>query len=323
MNRKKQLTMKKSNRKVDHSCKSEAGISAVVTFIIMTVLAVIGMTVFFITMSDTRMATRKLQTAQTFYLAESGIEYGLKRLNSQLGINEGQAIPITGGTIQLDTCMNGSYTQLTALAQLQGLSRTIRLSLQNTTNLGGFAIYCTGEVDNVTPLDENREYDPSLMVENSDSLPPIDYLGLTDMAINQSHVVYTSPFSPANNYPNGSFYYSPGVPNVTHVIGDLKVQGGRTVYGIFVVEGDVYLHGSSRTEGVIYLPNRNSEVLQVLITGGGTPSESSVVGGIIADGTIDGRGSHITVQYNAEYMGQFGDYERPSETYWIYRWEEL
>ncbi len=214
-------------------------------------------------------------------------------------------------------------TMLTAQSQFNGINRTVRLSLQNMMNLGSLAMFSTGSVTNVTALDADGNPDPSLMVANADSMPPIDYLNLIDTAINQSHVEYDPTFQPGDGYPNGSFYASPGVPNVTHVTGDLKVNGGITVYGIFIVEGDVILNGSARVDGVIYLPNFDSEVEQITFAGGGSPEESTVNGGIIANGDISGSGNHITVKYNPDYMGQFGNFEKPSPTFWVAKWEEL
>lgn len=321
--------LKAANRRISNKMddlsfymRSEKGVSSIVIFMIMIMISTIGFTLFFITMTDSKMATRKMQSTQAFYIAEAGLEYGIKRISSNIAINESQAIPILNGTVLLDTSQSNNITILTAQGQLQGTSRKVGVALQNMVNLGGFAIYSTGDVSNVTTLDEEGNEDPDLLVANADSLPPIDYLGLTDMALNQGHVVFDSNFKPADNYPNGDFYYDSDVPNVIHVVNDLTVNGGRTIYGIYVVEGNVKLHGSSRLEGVIYLPNLNSEVLQITITGGGSPSESTVNGGIIANGDVNGTGNHITALYVEEYMQYFGEFERPSTTYQIFGWME-
>ncbi len=302
--------------------QSERGISAVVTFLIMTMISTIGFTLFFITMTDSKMATRKLQSAQAFYIAEAGLEYGVKRMNSNIAINESQPIPIFNGTVLLDTSKSNNIVILTAQGQLQGTDRKVGVAMQNMVNLGGFSIYSTGDVENVTTLDEFGVEDPDLLSANADSLPPIDYLGLTDMALNQGQVVFDAEFSPGDNYPNGSFYYSTDVPNVIHVVNDLVVQGGSTIYGIYVIEGNVTLHGGARLEGVIYLPNLDSEVLQITITGGGSPTESTINGGIIANCDVSGTGNHITSRYVPDYMEYFGEFERASATYTIFGWTE-
>lgn len=317
------LCRNKTLKKFKRVVVCQKGISALVSFMVMTLLSIIALSVTFMTMTDTRMAAEKLKSTQALYLAESGAEYGLKRLNSLMTLNEGQNVSMHGGVFSVDTSSSMGFTLLTAQSQFNGINRTVQLSLQNMMNLGSLAMFSTGTVTNITSLDEDGNPDPSLMVANADSMPPIDYLGLIDLAISQSHVEYSPTFTPDDGYPNGSFYASAGVPNVTHVTGDLDISGGRTVYGIFIVEGDVKMHGSARLDGVIYLPNFDSEVEQITFAGGGDPSGSTVSGGIIANGDISGSGNHITVQYNPEYMGRFGDFERPSQTFWVAKWEEL
>jgi hypothetical protein len=158
----------------------------------------------------------------------------------------------------------------------------------------------------VNAKDSTGADDPDLLVKDADSIPEIDEAALAAMSTAQGHDQTASTFSPADGYPNGSFYQADGVtPNVTHVMNNFYVGGGRTIYGIFVVEGDVVLNGSSRIEGVIYLPNPTSTI----ITGGGDPTESTITGGIISHGDISGTGNHISVHHWPEYMKKFGDYQ--------------
>ncbi|MDZ7290179.1 MAG: hypothetical protein ONB42_09630, partial [candidate division KSB1 bacterium] len=115
------------------------------------------------------------------------------------------------------------------------------------------------------------------------------------------HVKTDPTWDAPDNYPNGSYYYSGTTPNVTHVTGNLTVQGGRNVYGIFIIEGNAVLDGNARVEGILYLPNPTSTVIH----GGGDPRESSVTGGILTWGTVDGTGRHISVKFWPSYMRPF------------------
>jgi len=85
------------------------------------------------------------------------------------------------------------------------------------------------------------------------------------------------------------------------------------------VDGNIILHGSSRVEGVLYLRS----ITGIIIHGGGNPTESSVTGGIVANGDIDGTGNHITVTYNSEYMGTFGEHEIRETLGQVFSWREL
>jgi hypothetical protein len=184
-------------------------------------------------------------------------------------------------------------------------------------NFDDFAIWVEDSVIEATAKDEYGNIDSTLLMEEAPFMPNIEYQELIDEAAAQWHVKYGT-FIPSNGYPNPSFYYSGLEPNVTHVQGDLIVQGGRTVYGIFVVEGNVEIQGSGRIEGILFMPNSTSTVA----TGGGSPSEGSITGGIISYGSIDGTGNHINVQYGPTYMAAFlGNYAPNNPPVRVLSWE--
>jgi len=139
------------------------------------------------------------------------------------------------------------------------------------------------------------------------------------MAIAQGNVETGPTFTPSHGYPNFNFYFNfPTTPNVTWVQNDLRVLGGRTVYGIFVVDGNIRLNGTARVDGVLYMRND----FDVVGTGGGGPPGSIVTGGIVANGAVNGTGNHITVRYHSEYMGKFGEHEQPVVGQ-VFSWREL
>ena len=169
-----------------------------------------------------------------------------------------------------------------------------------------YAIFTEGDVFDVSAKDSTGTLDPDRAVTNADSIPTMDQNALDSLSTDQGHDQFDDPFTPEDEYPDSSFYRPDGVtPCVTHVMNDLVVQGGRTVYGIFVVEGNVILHGSSRIQGVIYLPNPTSTI----INGGGSPSESTITGGIVSHGDITGFGNHISVTHNPGFMREFCEFQ--------------
>ncbi len=207
-----------------------------------------------------------------------------------------------GGTFSVTvTDLLGSLVELSATGTYLNVTRTIEIITTSRAPLEDLAIYAIGDVSLVEVLDEFGNPDSTLMAANQSELPEIYDQNLIDMATSQGQVRANSVFSPTDGYPNGSFYYSDTTANVTHVLGDLLVQGGRTVYGIFLVEGSITMEGSSQVEGVLYTKNPGSNVSY----GGGDPNDSSVTGGIIAYGDITGSGNHINVTYNPVYMQSF------------------
>ena len=76
-------------------------------------------------------------------------------------------------------------------------------------------------------------------------------------------------------------------------------------------------------EGVLYLLNPDAKVYYDLTAlGGGTPEESSVVGGVLANAKVSGTGSHISVQYHPEYMELFGSIGESKHLVKILSWKD-
>ncbi len=235
------------------------------------------------------------------YIAISGANIALSNLSDNPLWRTNIASSFNGGTFAVTVTDLDSVVELSITGTYLDLIRTIEIITTARAPLEDLAIYTTGTVTNVVVLDEFSNPDSTLLVKNQSSLPDIDNQALTDLATSQGQVEVVAEFSPVDGYPNGSFYYSDPTANVTHVLGDLKVQGGRTVYGIFVVEGNITLRGGARVEGVLYLKNPG----HTIIYGGGNSQASSVTGGIVANGDIDGTGNQIEATYNPAYMSNF------------------
>jgi len=205
------------------------------------------------------------------------------------------------------------------------ISKNIDVLVGVPPDLADLAVFVTDTVTEVTvkEADGSEDSDSSLLIQNAPEMLPFDKDGVVALA--QSQITSGTPhvqpgdFEPPNNWPNGSFYYDgTTTPNVTHVGGNFTVLGGRTVWGIFIVEGQqIILEGNARLEGVLYLPNPGS----VVLTGGGDPKESSVTGGIFANGSVDGAGNHISVTYDPTYMAEFGVFQLAKNLF-IISWVE-
>ncbi len=209
-----------------------------------------------------------------------------------------------------------------ATATYENTTKTVETLLGIPPDLADLAVYVTDTVINVTALDESRNPDPSLIVQNAPEMLPFDKDGLVALAASQSHVIngdFAAPDNWPTNDPTKDYYWDSvnDIPNVTHVKGSLTIGGGTQVYGIFVVEGNAILDGNARLEGVLYLPNPGT----IVINGGGDPKESTITGGVFANGSMDGQGNHITVEYSSEYMAIFGEFQLAKNMY-IISWRE-
>lgn len=284
---------------------------AFVMFTIIT-LSLLCLSAIDLTVTDSRMSVNHVQRTQALFVAEAGIEYGIALLFQGQNPPYTETVQMDDGEFSISIVLNNVVTLIST-----GNSDNAKQSIQVTMDpmIGSIAIYSTGDINNVITYDENGDPDPSLNVENA-GFPNMSDSTLIAMATSQGQVETGAVFVPSHGYPNFNFYYSAGVSNVTYVTGDLRVQGGRTIYGIFVVEGNIILNGSSRVEGVLYMKGNGS-----ITHGGGNPSESSITGGIIANGDIDGTGNGISVTYNPEYMLEMGKFENKDDK--ILSWRQL
>jgi hypothetical protein len=169
-----------------------------------------------------------------------------------------------------------------------------------------FAVWAKDNVANVITKDALNNNNPSLLVANAPYMPDIDDNDLVNDAASQGHF-HAGDFEPPDDYPNHHFDYFGSTPNVTHIQGDLLLRSDRKIYGIFIVGGDAILEGESQIRGVLYLPNASSAV-----THGGGGAESTVRGGIVTRGTIDGGSDHITVRHTPSYLEAFASNYVPS-----------
>jgi len=287
--------------------KREEGFWSAFVILFLLTLTLMGLGAHVLIKSEGPNTANLANTLQADYAANGVAYYGIRRLG--LGaLDESATLMIGHGSVTLDTTkvVGSNEILLTVLAVAGSTERGIEIRLKQGLRLVDMAIFTTGDVFNVSARDSTFALDPDRCVSNADSVPAIDENTLDSLSTDQGHDQYANPFKPSDGYPDGSFYRPDGVtPNVTHVMNDFKVQGGRTIYGIFIVEGDVTLDGSSRIEGVIYLPNPTSTVIH----GGGLPTEATITGGIISHGDISGTGNHISVQHGPEYMRAFCHYQ--------------
>jgi hypothetical protein len=144
---------------------------------------------------------------------------------------------------------------------------------------------------------------PSVQDTTISPLAMLDFEQL--LAISQSQGNYYDAARLAANDPfPSSFWYSPGVPNVVYVGGDLTLNGNvGTVGGFLVVAGDVItnpageydatINGNGVIQGVVYTRGEFS------VNGGG--GGLNVDGGVWAGHEVELNGN-ATITYNKDYM---------------------
>ena len=295
------------------------GLAIAFVFFILLTFATLGVVGHSVMTTDSRMSVDFVGGLQAQYLAEAGVEYGISLILQGERGPYTETVSAAGGNFLISIEHDSVELTLTSTGDIAQAEKGVEVKMNYSPAIGDYAVFSTDDISNVTALDEAGDPDSSLMRANAPFLPDMDDSTLIAMATAQGHVETDSMFVPSHGYPNFNFYFGGTTPNVTWVQGNLKVNGGRTVYGIFVVDGNVSLNGSARVEGVLYLRNNTSSIGH----GGGPPTSSSVTGGIVANCAIGATGNHFTVRYNSEYMGRFGDYEQSETVGQVFSWREF
>ncbi len=312
----------------------ERGAALIITLAVTSILTIYTGAMFVYMKTGRISSFRFSRRAQTLYLAKTGADIAIRQLASDSLWRNTQTdtrfndVSFGEGIFDIDTvtvnangtlniASHGYIPDKTNPISHRTISQVARIVPGTPADVDtNMAIVIAGDLTNINIRDEDNNLDPSLGSDN-DTPPDIMKSGLVQMSNDQGHTQLGN-FSPVSGWPNGDFYYSGDTPNVTYVTGNLSVSGGSTVYGIFVIDGNVVLNGSARVEGVLYLPNPTSTIIH----GGGAPAENSVVGGIISWGDVTGTGSHADVQIQKTYMTSFSYSGGTPPSVYVVSWRE-
>jgi hypothetical protein len=217
-----------------------------------------------------------------------------------------------------DLSIPANYVRVLSTSYNSGSADTTRVMLFDG-GFGEFAVWAKDSVTNVITTDSALGLPaPSLMMAPAPYMPEINRTDVENAAAGQGHVETGPEFHPNDGYPNGDFFASGSVPNVTHVQGDMFVHNGRTVYGIFLVEGSVHIDPDGALYGVLYMPNTGSTVEHV----GGGVDIGRIRGGVITWGTMDGGTNIIRVRHWPTFLNSFvSNYASDNQPMRVVSWE--
>ena len=298
--------------------KNEKGSTLIAVIFFVTTLTLAGLVMVNFVQNNSKMIALDAQTARSFYTAQSAIDYAVKKsLNTSNWHWSASNQTIANGTATINVEDSTIYAYLKDTLQVRVLATSGNASSRQTyrirlSDISGYAVYISGNLNDVTINDSAGNPNPSLAYDHATELPEMDLNKMKQMAIAQGHY-FSSSLSVSNgaSYPTGSDanFYHPrpnGVPsdtpNVVYIEGDLEVKNSGQVFGIIVVCGDVTLKNSQKLDGVLYLPSPVSVVQQVDLD-----NKESVYGGIFGGTNIEGNGNvnKINIYYRSSYVKKF------------------
>ncbi|HHS12546.1 MAG TPA: hypothetical protein ENN03_02125 [bacterium] len=296
-----------SYRRLCNALRREEGFWSSLVLIFLVTLSLMGLGAYVLIRGEGVNTGRQIQSFQSEYSATGAAYYGIARMKTG-GLTAGgsEALTIGSASVSLSAVsVSASTVHLTVTSTVDDIDTEITVEMQ-IVNLADVAVWTTGNVTDVRVLDESGTQDDNMLISDADSLPAMDTAALSALATTQGNY-HGSSYTPPNGYPSTSFFNSGSTPNVTYVDGDLTIENGRTVYGIFVVTGSVTVKSKwgsiGRIEGIVYLPNESSTVTMSM------EGMTSIRGGVLSGGHIDGTGwLDGTIQHNSTYMQSFASF---------------
>lgn len=314
---------------------NKKGIALIITFAIIMVLTILGSAIISRSISENNIAKRYTETTQAFWLSEAGINRALYELRNNYSLGSIAPTQSGSGGYQVTISQSGQNRIVTSTGYLPfsgqaRASRTVEAVMSKSIppNFYDNAIYSAGEVDlngNSYSITGNIRYADEIdntgnvngTITQDASISPLarfDFQQLRALSSGQQNVYVMSGNQLVNeatgqeDFP-GSFWYSPGVPNIVYIEGDLQLNGNiGTIGGFFVVVGDVInnagatydatVNGNGQIEGAIYTRG------EFRINGGG--GNLNINGGVWAgeEARLNGN-AHVS--YNQSYMNAIGN----------------
>ncbi len=315
--------------------KDQQGSTLTTTVLLVAVLTVLGVTMAQLIDTQSSLVTVDVTQVRSFYSGQAGLEYGIRRAFQSANWHWTESnLPIAGSSVTVfaeDSTLLPSLhdtLQVTAVAT-NGQNGTKQRFRTRLFDISQFAIYVSGDVNDVTVRDSAGNINPGLAYEFATNMPEMDTDLLKTIAIQQGHY-FSGSLSLSNGsvYPSGQdtgFYHvnASGVrtdtPNVVYIEGDLEVKNSATISGIIVVNGDVALKNSQKLQGVLYLPDPVSVVEQSDVD---LHNKETVYGAIYGGANVEGLGNEtkINVYYRRSYIvnffSRFSGTGTPYVTYW-------
>jgi len=269
--------------------KREEGSALIAVVFLMMLIAMMSVTMLTITVSDTRMGMLHAEQRRAFYAAQSGLEYGIKRvlLSDPTHLYDWMEEIDTGNETTCKVRVEFlSHNRFRVTAKGRSSKFVKKLSQTLTyIDVSKYAIYTTGNVSRVVahPWPPSSiffiPHYPSLVYTNAPVMPKFDLDELRNLSLPNGYH--------SGNYVVGSVFHFP--PNkFVFVEKNLTFQHWNWFgWGHFVARGRVKFKSAwlpfSATFGTIYQPTPGKRLTSQI-----SLLRRSLIGGVITNGNIQG-----------------------------------
>ncbi|MFH1778474.1 MAG: pilus assembly PilX N-terminal domain-containing protein [Candidatus Omnitrophota bacterium] len=323
---------------MDDRILKRRGSVLIVTFLVITVLVILSVSMLARIIGETRSAERHKESTEAFYLAEAAIDKAIAKLPSNSDSETGVSLGTGKYSLTIYTIEAGKKWKVVGEGFVPDVPPNARANyrieafLQKKDlddNFWSNAIYSAGNVSftgTAYSVTGDVRYAGSISgegnipLENIKPDPSISPLALLDFDYLKQIAISQNNYYPTVDRPlPTSFWYNPteGVPNVVYIETDLIMHGTTSVGGFVIVGGNIVqnveITGNASINGCVYTRGYFKNL------GGG--SSLNVNGSVWAGNYVDLRGS-ITAQYNQAYMDAIRNNINPGTEVQIISWRK-
>ncbi len=287
---------------------AESGIGLVATIVIVTILTTLILIMARYIWTNSRRNALAASGEKAYYIAESGIEYAVKKSLDLDNWNWNENNNYTDGTFSVSVSSIGGDTVLISSRSQAGNIAKRNSLLLNVINFMDYSVYVSGVLTGDLGYDLIERLRFSAL-----QLPSMDLDSLKQVAQAQGRY-YSNNLTIDNSTPAFGFWSNPGDhdqdANVVYVEKNLRIRKtDAAIGGIFVVLGKATLRYTQDINGIIYMANE-SKIKRMECHNPNT--YRTVYGGIIGNADIISGsgvlGPKLTVYYNSTFLEKFYTY---------------
>ena len=266
-------------KRIQQFHQDENGFWSIIVVIILVTLALMAMGSYVLIRSEGIIAAEKAQGMQAEYTATGAMYYALKR--SIADPDSSYSVTIDGSNVDVNLSSISSAdfnrdVQVQDSVTVGNMTYSVNVVLDVFDNQVG--IWCAGLVNDINPRNSWGSYDEDRMVQLANSVVSLDVAGL--LALPNSQDLAGGTYSGTQPPSATGFFQPSGDLWVTRYNGNLTLSSNATHYGVVIVTGDLTIGDDAQVEGVIYMPNPDSNIIM--------QSDSYVDGCVICGGESTG-----------------------------------
>ncbi len=235
-------------------------VSAIVAVTFFTALVLILATQ---NQTGSKRSTITVNRQRAFYLAESGIEYGIRHSKQLNDWNWSKTVNFDDGKVKIEVDSVSETSSLISATGITGITAARSMQLLRIPNIVPYALYISGSSDDVIGGDQ------LYFKFEQENIPEMDTDSLEATALNQGESHYFAEEEELNDYTTSwDFWSDPDNhlldASIMYFKEELKIKKNTTLNGILVLEKNLVLDKKAKltVNGVLFFASSEMAVIK-------------------------------------------------------------